>query len=283
MSALATPVEPRPAATIALVRDHQDQVEVFLVRRHARSGFMANAYVFPGGRLDPEDASPGLLACLGPRVEEVTGRMEAVASESQAQAHLVAAVRETFEEAGILLVTGRDGGPVTPGRGWQDALNSGERSFESIVVDEGLRMDTRALAYFAHWVTPNFESRRYAARFFLAAAPVHQEGRHDGLETTDSLWIRPEEALERHRAGSLFLAPPQWRVLHDLAAHSTTAALLSWARGLSRVAPIQPHRFELEGTLALALPGDPEHPDTTNPETAPQSRIVLRDGAWHDA
>ena len=143
MSALATPVEARPAATIALVRDHQGQVEVFLVRRHARSGFMANAYVFPGGRLDPADESPELLACLGSRVEELTGRMEAVASESKAQAHLVAAVRETFEEAGILLVTDSNGGPVSPERGWQDALNKGERSFESIVVGEGLRMDTR--------------------------------------------------------------------------------------------------------------------------------------------
>ena len=278
-----TPVKPRPAATIALVRDRDGRVEVFLVRRHARSGFMANAYVFPGGRVDDADGAPQLLARLGADTAKVTGLMEGTSDEVQAQAYLVAAVRETFEEAGILLATHASGEPVIPKEAWQHALNAGERTFESIVVDEGLQMDTRTLAYFAHWVTPDFEPRRYEARFFLAVAPEHQEGSHDGRETTDSLWIEPREALERHQSGALFLAPPQWRVLHDLADQPSTGALMAWARGMTRVPPIQPHRFELDGTLALALPGDPEHPETQGLEGAASCRIVLRDGTWHDA
>ena len=134
--------EPRPAATIALVRDQDGHVEVFLVRRHARSGFMANAYVFPGGRVDAEDASPQLLTRLGADTAEVTARMEGTPDEVQAQAHLVAAVRETFEEAGILLATHSSGESVAPEQAWQHALNSGERTFESIVVDEDLLMDS---------------------------------------------------------------------------------------------------------------------------------------------
>ena len=278
-----SPVQPRPAATIALVRDRAGAVEVFLVRRHARSGFMANAYVFPGGRVDTADASPELLTRLGAKASVVTARMEGAEDPVDAKAHLVAAVRETFEEAGFLLATRASGEAVSPQQSWQHALNAGERTFESICIDEDLHLDTRGLAYFAHWVTPNFEPRRYAARFFLAVAPAHQEGSHDGHETTDSLWIRPSEALERHRQGALFLAPPQWRVLQDLAAHGSTAALLAWARGMARVAPIQPHRFELDGTLALALPGDPEHPETEAAADAVPRRIVLRDGTWHDA
>jgi 8-oxo-dGTP pyrophosphatase MutT (NUDIX family) len=283
MTRVDAAVEPRQAATIALVRDRAGHVEVFLVRRHARSGFMANAYVFPGGRLDSADGAPALLARLGADAAAVTARMEGIDHQAQARAHLVAAVRETYEEAGILLATRASGEAVVPCKAWQDALNAGERTFESILVDEELVMNTDALAYFAHWVTPKFESRRYAARFFLAVAPANQEGRHDGRETTDSLWVAPDEALRRHAAGTLFLAPPQWQVLHDLAARASTSALLTWARGLLRVPPIQPHRFDLDGTLALALPGDPEHPETPDDAEALLHRIVLREGTWHHA
>ena len=277
------PVEPRPAATIALVRDREGQAEVFLVKRHARSGFMANAYVFPGGRVDPADGSGALLERLGSGVERQTGLMEDMSDAVSAAAHVVAAVRETFEESGLLLANDREGLPVSPQGSWRESLNAGERSFESIVVDEGLTLNVQALEYFAHWVTPYFEARRFAARFFIAIAPEAQVGTHDGQETTHSLWITPSEALERHQSGCLHLAPPQWQVLRDLAKHRSTEAILAWARGLDRVPAIQPHPFQLDGALALALPGDPEHPDTPSLDASAPRRIVLRDGTWHDA
>ena len=274
-------VQPRPAATIAIVRDRAGALEVFLVRRHAGSGFMANAYVFPGGRLDPEDASPATLARLGEHSASMTDLMEGLPDLSIAQAHLVAAVRETFEEAGILLARHVSGEPVSPQSEWQDALNDGSRTFESILLDEELVMETEALAYFAHWVTPTFESRRYDARFFLAVVPDGQEGHHDGMETTDSLWITPCEALARHEAGEFFVAPPQWSVLRQLQQFQSTDQLCSWAGQLTKVPPIQPHRFSLDGAFALALPGDAEHPDSVG--SGARERIVLRDGVWRDS
>ncbi len=278
----AAPAQPRPAATIALVRDHEHHLEVFLVRRHARSGFMANAYVFPGGRLEESDRSPALQSRLAGDYKAQVALMEDVEDERAACAHLVAALRETYEESGVLLATRSSGEACVPEVDWQHALNSGERSFASLVCEEGLWLNASSLAYFAHWVTPVFESRRYAARFFLALAPTDQEGRHDGHETTDSIWIQPSEALEEHRRGALSLAPPQWQVLHDLASHADTRSLMAWARGLERVAPTQPHRFALDGTLALALPGDPEHPSSQGTQGT-RRRIVLRDGTWHSA
>jgi 8-oxo-dGTP pyrophosphatase MutT (NUDIX family) len=245
---------------------------------------MANAFVFPGGRLDDEDACPALLERLGPQTEANTALMEGVEDETIAQAHLVAAVRETFEESGILLAVRTSGEQVTPRAEWQDALNAGTRTFESILTEEDLRMSTDALAYFAHWVTPTFEPRRYDARFFLAVVPEGQEGQHDGKETTESLWITPSEALERHAAGELFVAPPQWQVLRQLQPFESTRDLLAWARGLERVPPIQPHRFSLDGAFALALPGDPEHPDTApGAGQGAMHRAVLRGGVWRDA
>jgi len=244
---------------------------------------MANAYVFPGGRLDAEDASPALLERLGRCSEASTALMEGVESRSVARAHLVAAVRETFEESGILLAVRSSGERVTPPPEWQRDLNGGVRTFESLLVDEDLVMTADSLAYFAHWITPTFEPRRYDARFFLAIVPEGVVGHHDGKETTESLWITPASALERHARGDLFLAPPQWQVLGQLAAFDATRDLLAWAGDLERVAPIQPHRFTVDGTFALALPGDPEHPESG--DVSPDGgyhRIVLREGAWRD-
>ena len=281
MSGTVTPVQALPAATITLVRDNEGVVEVFLVRRHARSGFMANAYVFPGGRLDPEDASPGLLARLGSGARERVTLMEDVEGDDTALAHLVAALRETFEESGILLAGPRTSGVFEPEAKWQEELNEGVRSFEALITEEDLELRTDALVYFAHWVTPVFEKRRYSARFFLALAPPGQRGVHDGRETTESIWLTPRAALERHAAGELFVAPPQWQVLQDIQGFESTASLLAWARGLTRVPPIQPHRFALDADLALALPGDPEHPDTpAGDHEGKTRRIVLREGTW---
>lgn len=250
---------------------------------------MANAYVFPGGRLDDADMEPAILSRLdGPSDRLLLGRMTGLDSADQAGGHVVAAIRETFEEAGILLAH-RDGGrlelsePAEAERfeGRRDALNGGEISFLDLLKAEGLRLDAADMVYFAHWITPVVERRRYDARFFMARAPQSQTGRHDEIETTDSCWLSAKDALAAYETGGFTLAPPTWRILRDVAEHESLDSVLRWARGLETVPPIMPHFVNIDGNLVLALPGDELHPDAT--DSTAKNRVVLRDGRWWDS
>jgi len=291
-SASAGAPTPEPAATVVLLRpDPAGQPLVFFVKRHGKARFMPRHYVFPGGRLDPGDADEALLA----RVDGVDGaalasRMVGVTSARQALAHVVAAIRETFEEAGVLLAR-RDGQPVSTRtdelRAWRDALNEGGATFAELVTALGLRLDGGGLTYFAHWVTPRGHRHRYDARFFLACAPDGQVERHDAKETTDSVWRSPRSALDAYAGDEDFLlAPPTWSVLRDLSAHATTQAARAWARAQTHPPRIEPRIVRVgdqaAGEVELrVLPGDPLYGDGVEPDAAPR-RLVLRDGRWRD-
>jgi 8-oxo-dGTP pyrophosphatase MutT (NUDIX family) len=277
-----TPAEPRPAATVVLVRAGTAGLEVFLLRRHARSGFMANAYVFPGGRLDDADLDSRLLARLeGSSPDELAELMSGVASAERAAGHVVACIRETFEEAGVLLAHN-----VGPGAAhsqaslhpWRQRLNAGEISFVDLVETLDLVLCGGSVSYFDHWITPTAEPKRYDTRFFLAASPEGQAGAHDGHETTDSVWITPSEALSAHDAGEMWLAPPTWCILRELAALSDVDAAVSWAsRGA--VPTIQPTIGSMDGALVIALPGDPLH-EGGGATDGGLHRVVLHNGRW---
>lgn len=249
------------------------------MKRHGRSGFMAGAHVFPGGKLDAEDADPELLArCAGQTAEEAAARMGEPEDPERALAFHVAAVRETFEEAGVLLAEGAE--RVAPERlaEARSDLNAGRRDFRAVVKALDLTLRVDALAAQARWITPVVEQRRYDTRFFLARAPEAQEASHDAKETTESAWMTPGTALEAAAAGTIQLPPPTIVTLGWLAACGSLEGAFAAAR--ARTPPRVQPAFHREGqTMILALPGDALHPEPT-PAFEGVTRVVLEKGRW---
>ena len=145
--------------------------------------------------------------------------------------------------------------------------------------EAGLRVDVSDLIPFAHWVTPEIETKRYDTRFFLIAMPPGQEPRHDNHETTDLQWLSPAAAIERSLAGELMLPPPTWTTLKQLARFNTVADAFAWARA-TRIVTIQPAFFRDENKTMLTLPGDPTYPPIEGWEIPEDTRFLLRDGRW---
>jgi 8-oxo-dGTP pyrophosphatase MutT (NUDIX family) len=223
-----------PAATIILVRERPGGgVETLLLRRHRKSSFMSDTFVFPGGKLDADDAD---LA--------------------------TAAIRELFEEAGVLLVRGA----LDPERraAWRARLNAGEASFTRLLREERLEPDFARLHAWARWVTPSIEPKRFDAHFYLAEMPADQATSYDQKETVEEAWVAPAEAIARHldAASGFRLPPPQLRTLHELnEAGASLGALVAAARARApHVAPVMPRFADLGGgKMALLLPWDPDY------------------------
>ena len=274
---------PDPAATIVLLSGDTPP-GIFFVRRHAASAFMANAWVFPGGRLDVLDRDPRALGRLdGVDTRALIARMHGVEDAEAALALVVCAIRETFEEAGILLATGPDGAALDLARRAalvpaRQALIHDEISFPTLLVDLDVRLDGGALAYFDHWITPPIEKRRFDTRFFVARAPADQEPRHDARETTDSVWLDAAAALARHDIGDFGLAPPTFWILGELARHTDVPAVVDWAA--ERPVPaVRPTVVTADGALCIALPGDPLYPGDAHPDGG-LHRVVWRGRSW---
>jgi 8-oxo-dGTP pyrophosphatase MutT (NUDIX family) len=255
-------VEARPAATVLLVRDaEQSGVEVFVLRRTASAAFAAGMYVFPGGRVDDVDHA----AELEPYCE---GLDDAVASarlgvEHGGLAYWVAAVRECFEEAGVLLARRRDGRPLAVSEADRGAVHRGELSMEELCRRDGLVLDVAAIRYIAHWVTPAGEGpRRFDTRFFLAPAPPDQEGVHDDAELVHSMWVRPDAAVAQAEAGELVMMPPTIANLRFVAGCADAAAALARADAIGTPPRIQPKLLPTtDGTRRVSLPGDADYDD----------------------
>jgi 8-oxo-dGTP pyrophosphatase MutT (NUDIX family) len=206
---------------VVLVRESGDAPELLLMRRHQRSAF-GGAHAFPGGVLEEADA---LVAdhCAGITSAEA----DALLDEQRGLAYFSAAIRELFEESGVLLATiGRHGADLAAVR---DALNAGVLDWRTFVVDNQVRLHCDALHYFSFWITPEALPRRFSTRFFLAAMPEGQDAEHCGGELTDSCWLSAEDALAAYRDGSMSLHFPTIRTLEALARHATLEALLEWA------------------------------------------------------
>lgn len=270
----------RHAATVLVLRDPPAgpgaprEPEIFCVMRHASSSFLGGAIVFPGGKVDDADFA---LAADEPPGAAATGRPSArvlamVDDEAMGRAVLVAACRETLEEAGIL-----------PARvGAQAALavrrdaESGGR-FADVLRVHGAALDLGSLVPFARWVTPTVEPRRFDARFFLLACPDGQEATADGKETTLGFWATPRAVLQRFGRGEVQLAPPTTRCLELLSTVATVAEAFALAERQSLM-PICPC-FVPGDPPALALPGDPAH-EIREARVEGPSRFVLRDGRF---
>jgi glyoxylase-like metal-dependent hydrolase (beta-lactamase superfamily II)/8-oxo-dGTP pyrophosphatase MutT (NUDIX family) len=217
---------PRPAATLILLREG---MEVLMLQRTQSAAFLGGAYVFPGGSLDAQDND----------MRRVVGLTEAQANErlklvSGGIAYYVAAIRECFEEAGILLATDARGASVSPQRAaklmpWRN------KPFREMLEAEDLYIPAGDLAYFGHWITAPGRSRRFDARFFVALAPEGQQGSHDAAETVHDVWITPREALERGARNEIELVNATQQSLKDLARFSDPRAAFDYARALPEI------------------------------------------------
>jgi 8-oxo-dGTP pyrophosphatase MutT (NUDIX family) len=248
-------VTPREAATVMLVRDDPD-LEVFMLRRNLNADWVGGAYVFPGGAVDEGDRAPAVLARCRDRSDADACTRLGVATAGLG--FWVAAVRETFEEAGVLLArTAATGAPVDPSSAiletLRDDLNQGRLTFEAFLEAEDLVVDVGALHYFSHWITPEGNHRRYDTRFFVAAAPDGHAYLHDDAETVASVWIRPEDALAAADRGELDLIFPTRKSLQAQCRFEHAHELLA------AVAGAEPPRVVREfGGTRVALPGDPD-------------------------
>jgi 8-oxo-dGTP pyrophosphatase MutT (NUDIX family) len=252
-------VRPLPAATIALVRDARDGLEVLLLQRSFQSGFMPGVHVFPGGGLDPGDESAEAHErSAGPADGEASRRL---GIERGGLAYFIAAIRESYEEAGILLAYGDDGGIVDLNgeaaeryRTHRRALDQGRNGLGEIARAENLRLATDRLVYFSHWITPVGAPRRYDTRFFLAAAPPDQEAEHDNREAIAHAWMRPAEALECYRREEIKLRTPTIKTLELFSPFSGVDSLTAALRARDAIPALLP-RISKDGRNLL--PGDP--------------------------
>jgi 8-oxo-dGTP pyrophosphatase MutT (NUDIX family) len=196
-------VEPKDAATVMLVRDGTDGMEVFMLRRNLESAPWGGLYLFPGGAVDEEDRHADLEAICRGRSDNQASAILGV--DAGGLAFWVAAVRECFEEAGVLLVEGDlpDGMDE-----FRVAIESGELRLVDLCKKYQLEITADAIQYVSQWITPAGAPRRYDTRFFVAASPPDQVPRHDDREAIAHLWVHPTEALDRQRAGELDMLPP---------------------------------------------------------------------------
>jgi len=256
----------KPAATVMLVRDCVDGepgVEVFMLRRTANAVFGAGMYVFPGGRVDGVDGADDIAPyCRG--LDDARAS-EQLGIDHGGLAYWVAAVRECFEEAGVLLAERRDGGPLELRNEDRHEIHDHDSSLSLVALcrRDDLVLDLSTTHYVDHWITPIGEQRRFDTRFFLAEMPTDQEPLHDDKETVDSLWVRPADALRMQAAGELMMMPPTVANLRFLEPHLSAAAALAAGAAIERPPCILPKiRRGPDGALVgVAMPGDADYDD----------------------
>jgi 8-oxo-dGTP pyrophosphatase MutT (NUDIX family) len=262
-------VEPLPAATVTLVRDADDGVEVLMLQRNFQSGFMPGMHVFPGGALDDSDYSRDACAlCTGLDDGTASGIL---GIERGGLAYWVAAIRESFEEAGILLACDAHGATVALNepavmehfRCERHALNAGEREFTTWIAGENLRLSADRLVYFSHWITPVGAPRRYDTRFFIARAPDAQEPLHDNVEAIAHEWVQPARALEAHARGGFNMRTPTLKTLELFAPFESAERLIAAMRARIDVPALLP-RIAKDGRRLL--PGDPGYDEAATAE-----------------
>jgi 8-oxo-dGTP pyrophosphatase MutT (NUDIX family) len=240
-----TTVPIRPAATVMLVRDASGEsdaagIEVFMLRRTLSAVFGSGMYVFPGGRVETSD---------GADVD---------------RAHRRAAIRECFEEAGVLLARDRDGRTVADDHaamGSRLAIYDGTADLVDVCAQHDLTLDLDELVWVSHWITPVGEARRFDTRFYLVPAPHGQSSTHDDTETIASLWIDPRDALRRQTSGELRMMPPTIRSLQFLSEFDTVSEAMAGARAKDPPSVIVPRlRVSAEGeVLGVSLPDDADY------------------------
>jgi len=256
------PLVPRPAATLILARDAGTGMEVFMIRRTQSAAFVGGAHVFPGGGVDASDASAELAAhCEGLDDAEAS---RVLGVERGGLAYWAAAMRECFEEAGLLLAHDANGDyadlneaeRVAVFAKWRESVRAGRATLADLCREHQLRLAAGRMAYYSHWITQPGRPRRYDTRFFVAEAPSAQTPSHDNSETVDHVWIQPAEALARHRSGEMQLVFPTIKTLESIARFDTTAALMEYARSPRKMPVMAPRTASGRDGKKLLVPGD---------------------------
>ena len=244
-------VKVRQAATVMLVDDRPD-LQVLMLRRDRATVFAGGMWVFPGGAVDPADDAVSSLQ--GPDKQEAAGILDL---ERGALAHYIAAIRECFEEAGVLLACHAEGGKLSDAdcelATNRRRLIKGETRFQDFLAEAGLLADTSSLHYVARWITPQGPPRRFDARFFVARMPAGQVPEHDNLETTRSVWMSPAEILEREACGEMKLMSVTNRMVRCLAQFDSAGAVLQAAT--ARLPDERVRVNPVDG--GILLPGEP--------------------------
>ena len=233
------PVPAKPAATIALLRDSPSRMEVLLLKRDRNASFVPGAYVFPGGRVDPADWTKQTLASVdGLTTETAATRLGLVGTSPPAIAYYIAALREAFEETGILVGVGSNAqAPPTAAENVEvevlrKGLMEGSVSFNEALENLSCRIDGSSIEYLAHWITPEREPCRFDTRFFAARVQTDAEPIFDPREMTEARWLSPKEALARNQGGPLPMIFPTIDTLQRLADYTTVGDAL---RGIGDV------------------------------------------------
>lgn len=253
------PVTPRRAATVMLLRDTPRGPAVHLLRRRASMAFAGGAYAYPGGSVDPRDAH-GQLRWAGPDADTWAERLGC--PPAIAQAVVCAAVRETFEESGVLLA-GPDTDSVvadTTGDGWEAdraALVAHELGFAEFLSERGLVLRSDLLGGWARWITPEFEERRFDTWFFVCVLPPGQRARDVSGEADRTEWMRPADAAARYDAGELTMMPPTITTLRQLSAYGNAAEALAAAAARDTTPVLARARIEGDD-IVLWWPGHDE-------------------------
>ena len=256
------PLLPRPAATVTLVRDAPNGFEVLMMQRNFQSVFMPGMHVFPGGAVDSHDSSDEIAAlCVGLDDAQASRKL---GIGRGGLAYWVAAIRESFEEAGILLACNDSGDIVTLDdavraerfHAYRHRVEHGEHPLSEMLRDEGLQLPLHQITYFSHWITPAGAPRRYDTRFFVATAPAAQRPLHDNRETINHVWVRPGEALAQHKQKQFDMRTPTIHTLRLFAEHDNVSSLMQRLQALGDIPVIEP-RIARSGRRVL--PGDPEY------------------------
>jgi len=250
----AKTVPPRPASTILLLRDSAaGAIEVFMMVRHYEIDFNSGALVFPGGSVDKGD-------------QEIIARPELYSGgqglDAAALSFRIAAIRETFEESGILLARPQGSKAFVDAKraaeieaGSRAALSEGKTTFQEVLTENRLLLALDELVPYAHWITPEGMPKRFDTWFFLAAAPPEQVGAHDGKESTDSIWLSPREALAGGESGRFKLPFPTTRNLIKLGRQGNVKAALDDSRG-KPIVTVMPVMTRLNGGRQLRIPAE---------------------------
>jgi 8-oxo-dGTP pyrophosphatase MutT (NUDIX family) len=275
------PGAPRDAATVVLLRDGAQGLEVFLVKRHGLSDVLGGAYVFPGGKLDASDSLLDPLTHLDQAPEHLHSALsENDTPVSTAAGLYVAALREAFEESGVLFALHAHTAALSDtARAAQ--MQRDAAPFNQILAQLELRLQTRSVLPWSRWITPvmpSISSKRFDTRFFIAAIPQDQVASHDNHETTESAWLPPRTALEHYRDGQIELAPPQIMSLAHLARHDTVHSVMSAARA-THPPVILPEAFDDAGERVICYPGDPRHALATRALPGP-TRLRYRENRF---
>jgi 8-oxo-dGTP pyrophosphatase MutT (NUDIX family) len=296
------PVIPKKAATVILLRDKKlDGFEVFLLQRHEKSSFMGGNFVYPGGRVDRDDGSMEICSySKGVTSEEAQKILGGAFSPDESLAYWIAAIRELYEEAGVLLAYDQRGDLLRlRNRDEQEKFSNYRRVLQKaeigicgIAKKENLSFALDQLRYYAHWITPEARSERFDTYFFLARYPSGQEATHDQKETTAGIWITPREALQENLVGGTVLSPPTLKTLEDLARFKTIDEVYT-SLNEAEIPTILPVLTKISSGPMLIFPWDPEYEVFRKGETPSPlehgrparpgdntTRLLMKEGRW---